>query len=228
MIVNSKMTGFKKVMMVTLAAFVGWMASCVPGEVAGSVNSGSGSKAESELKSVTLEIVGKMPAAHPAGIFAATDETPGFNGGWILFASARNIVTKVVEITATNTKIRDASRVDISLLTRIGGIEIRDIPEHSQYVYIIANLPAGRGFLMPQAGMSLTVPELTLNNRDALALFGEKAITVENSKHVARFELTPVRPDSILINDRCGNLAPDKKRSGDCSRKPLRNIPRCI
>jgi hypothetical protein len=195
--VDTKKTGLKKVIIVMLAAFVGWI-GCTSNEVTGNVDSGNGRKAKSDLKNVTLKIVSKLPDSRSEEDLGATKKTVNFNGGWILFASAQDNVTKVMEITTTNTNILSDFQVDISLLTQIGGVEIRDVPEFSQYVYVIGNLPVRGRFIVPAVGMNLTMlmqDLIVFSIRDDinnLVLFDKKVIMHENSKYVARFEFTPI------------------------------------
>ncbi|MDR2775184.1 MAG: hypothetical protein LBC19_10675 [Tannerella sp.] len=225
--VNLRKTGFKKVMIVMLVAFVGWI-SCPSDGIAGIKEKSNGCGEKNDLKNVTLKIAGISPDVRSEENSVAATETAAetaadLNGGWILFASVRNDVTKVMEITTMNTNILNGSQVDISLLTRIDGVEIRNVPKCSQYAYIIVNLPAVRGITVPAVNMSVTVLMqnlVTFSARNGIhnaVLFGEKTLMDENSKYIVRFDLAPVADHDMRENHGEGR-----------SRKPFRYLPRCI
>ncbi|MDR0699423.1 MAG: hypothetical protein LBG28_09455 [Tannerella sp.] len=190
-------TDFKKVMIVTLAIFAGW-ACCTADGIAAKMERSNGNEAKIDLKSVTLKIESKLPVACSDADSVAMMKMVNINGGWLLFASVRNDVVKVMEITTTNTNILNNSQIDISLLTQIGGVEIRDVPGRTQYVYLIANLPAGGGLIVPTVSMNVTMlmqnmitfsVESDINN---VMLFGGKALALENSKNVTKIDLFPI------------------------------------
>jgi hypothetical protein len=205
--VNLKKTGFKKVMVAVLTAIMG-LTGCISDEIVESAgSSGNSSGTNSDLKSVMLKVAGKLPetrsasdvpATRSAGNSVASSQTVTFNGGWLLFVSEQNNVTKVMEITTTNTGAISDSQVEIALLTQAQGVEIPDVPGHSRSVYVIGNLPAGAGIVEPAVGVSLTALKQNLigvsTQRDInnVTLFGGDAIKVESAKNVARFELKPL------------------------------------
>ncbi|MDR2775352.1 MAG: hypothetical protein LBC19_11550 [Tannerella sp.] len=195
--VNFKKTGFKKVIVAALAAVIG-LASCTTDAIVDNMNNGgSSSGVYSDSKSVTLKVASKLPTTRSEGSSIAAQETVKFNNGWLLFVSAQNNVTKVMEI-KTGTSTMNDSEVDISLLIQSGGVEIENVPGHSTSVYVIGNLPAGGGITVPAVGVSLTnlkqnlIAFSTQDDIHNVTLFGGDAIKIENTKNVARFSLSPI------------------------------------
>jgi hypothetical protein len=241
--VSSKKTDFKKVMIVTLAIFAGWVC-CTADGTAANMERCNGKDTKIGLKSVILKIESNLPVACSDVDSVAMMKIVNMNGGWLLFASVRNDVTKVMEITTTNTKILNSSQVDVSLLTQIDGVEIQDVPGRTQYVYLIGNLPAGGGTVVPEVNMNVTMwmknmiafsAERDMNH---VLLFGGKALALENSKNVTRIDLFPIVNNYARENYSeeeygctctCGcHCDCKRKHSEGRPRKQFRYLPRYI
>lgn len=196
--VISKKTSLKKVLVAALVAVIG-LSGCVTETILDDMNSGAGSEIiKSDLKNVTLKVASQSPATRSEGASVAMRETVLFNSGWLLFVSAQNNVTKVMEITKTSTNTLNDSQVDISLLTQTDGVDIQDVPGYSQSVYVIGNLSSGGGITTPAVGVSMAALKQNLidfssqGDINNVTLFGGDLIKAENSKHVARFSLAPI------------------------------------
>lgn len=179
-----------------MATVVG-LSGCVTETILDGANQGANSEiVKSDLKNVTLKIASKAPATRSEGGSVAMRETVLFNNGWLLFVSAQHNVTKVMEITKANPSVLDDSSVDISLLIQTDGVEIADVPGHSQSVYVVGNLPAR--FAAPTVGASLTEMKQKLidfssqGDINNVTLFGGNLIRNENSRLVASFPLAPI------------------------------------
>ncbi|MDR1676078.1 MAG: hypothetical protein LBR86_06395 [Tannerella sp.] len=179
-----------------LAAIIG-LASCateefVSGDANGSLNGGNAGK--SDLKSVNLKIGSSSPSTRAEGN-SMSNGAVTFNGGFLLFVSDENNITKVMEIT-TGLGVQNDTQVDISLLTQPDGADITDVPGHSKSAWVIGNLPGN--ISAPVTGESLTtlkgklVGYASQHDITNVTLFGGSTIVPENQKLVARFELAPV------------------------------------
>jgi hypothetical protein len=236
-----KKKSIKKVMVVTLAATIGWAGYPSANMTAG--------KPCSSSKRVTLVIAAKSIPPEVKRDRAEKDSAE-INSGWLLFASAQHNITKRMEITALRTNGLDGLRVDLSLLTRSGGVEIRDVPEDSQYVYVVGNLPAVQGVVVPSVGMSM----MTLRQRltafavlpgtTPVTLSGGRIMTAGNDRNIVRLALLPLAdllstvgseempPDN---RDEPGGqkapLPPDEVKKGVCCDplcKKFHNLPRSL
>lgn len=179
-----------------MAAVVG-LSACVTETILDDANRGADSEIiKSDLKNVSLKIANKAPATRSEGGSVAMSETVRFNSGWLLFVSAQHNVTKVMEITKTGASVPEDSRVDISLLIQPDGVDISDVPGHSQSVYVVGNLPAE--FAAPTVGASLTELKQRLidfssqGDINNVTLFGGDLIRTESSRLLARFALAPI------------------------------------
>ena len=187
--VKLKKKSFKKVMVVTLAATIGWTGYPSAHMTAG--------KPRSSSKRVTLVVAAKSIPPEVKRDRAEKDSAE-INSGWLLFASAHHNITKKMEITALKTNGLNGLQVDLSLLTRSGGVEIRDVPEDSQYVYVVGNLPAVQGVVVPSVGMNMMTLRQNLTafavhpGTTPVTLSGGRIMTAGNDRNIVRIALSPL------------------------------------
>ena len=192
--VNFKTTGSQKVMSAVIAAVIGLTGCMTETVIDGMDNNACNNTVKSDAKNVTLKVANQSPTTRAEGVGMANNETVEFDNGYLLFASAQNNITKVMEITKNSTNPLTDTQVDISDLTN--EVEIQNVPGHSTYVYAIGNLPAG--FAAPTTGASLTALKQQLidfysqEDIKKVTLAGGDFIKEENQKSVARFPITPL------------------------------------
>jgi hypothetical protein len=187
----------KRTLIPVLAAALG-LAGCSTEEVLDRnlPNGGeAGAAGKNDLKSVTLSLTGNSVSTRAKDGSVAATQAVTYNGGYLLFVSDQNYITKVMTIT-TGTNVHDDSSVDISLLAGQDGEEIGDVPGHSTSAWIVGNLPAN--VAAPAVGGSLTLLKQEIvsfssqGDIDGVTLFGGNSFVNENGKQTARFSLAPL------------------------------------